>query len=41
MNYPSKESLYFEKDAHWNEAGVKLVTGVIAKQLLPQLKKKK
>jgi len=41
MSYPGKEALYFEKDAHWNEAGVKVVTSSVANQIFSLLKRKK
>ncbi len=41
MENPAKESLYFERDAHWNEAGVQLVAEEISNKILPYLKKYK
>jgi len=32
-NYPNKEKLYFEEDAHWNKDGVKVVTASLAPKL--------
>jgi len=39
MAQPDKETLYYDRDAHWNERGVKLVAENLAPQLLPLLKK--
>lgn len=41
INHPGKGSLYFERDAHWNESGVRFVTGELAAELLPTLGQKK
>ena len=39
MNHPEKEKLYFDHDAHWNRAGVEVVTADLAKKLVPLLRK--
>ncbi|MGZ3649611.1 MAG: hypothetical protein ACXVB9_15100 [Bdellovibrionota bacterium] len=39
MAQHDKETLYYDRDAHWNERGVKLVAENLAPQLLPLLKK--
>lgn len=39
MTHPSKEALYFDHDAHWNDRGVAEVTADLAKKLFPILRK--
>ena len=38
MSHQRKQDLYFEKDAHWNEAGVHFVVKSLTPQLLARLR---
>lgn len=39
MGHSAKESLYFEKDAHWNHRGVTVVTTDLARKIAPLARK--
>lgn len=39
MEHPEKETLYFDRDAHWTPKGVGVVTRTLSAKLLPFLKK--
>lgn len=39
LSNPQKEKLYFDRDAHWNQAGVKVVTQALAPKLGAEIKK--
>lgn len=39
MAHPAKNTLYFDKDAHWNSRGVGVVTSDLARKILPLARK--